>query len=722
MFKIQKIWRLITVAALLASALNLSLVPATSVQALSSDVVLSQVYGGGGNSGATYTNDYIEIFNSGTSSVDLTGMSVQYASSTGTSWQVTTLSGTLAAGQYHLIQEAAGAGGTTPLPTPDTTGSINMSGTKGKVALVNGTTALSGACPTTGVIDFVGFGAADCSETSPTPALSNTAAAKRNTDGCTETDNNSTDFTVADPTVSPTPRNTASPLNPCSGGTPNLTIDNVTLAEGDAGSTTFTFTVSLSAAAPAGGVTFDIATADNTATIADNDYTANSATGQTIAEGNTTSTFDVTVNGDTTTETNETFFVNVSNATNATITDGQGVGTITNDDVPATPTLSLDDVTVAEGNTGTTTASFTVSLSPASASDVTFDIATADGTATAGSDYVTNSVNGATILAGNTTYTFDVTVNGDWNNEADETFSVNVTNVTGATVGDGAGVGTTTNDDPLITPTYTIQGSGSATPLSGSLTTQGVVVGDYEGTNGLGGFFIQDATGDGDTSTSDGLFIYNSVNNNVALGDLVRVTGTVTEYNGLTEISPVTDITVLSSSNSITATDISLPFASATDEEKYEGMLVRVPQTLYVTEHYLLGQYGQILLSGSGKLNQPTSVALPGAPAAAVQAANLLNQIVVDDGSNIQDPDPILFGRGGNPLSASNTLRGGDTAANMTGLPAISFPVGYTKNGLPIGMQAMGRAWQEHLLLRLAVNAEQAIERKEPQVHYKILD
>ena len=365
------------------------------------------------------------------------------------------------------------------------------------------------------------------------------------------------------------------------------------------------------------------------------------------------------------------------------------MGTITNDDVPATPTLSLDDVTVAEGNTGTTTASFTVSLSPASASDVTFDIATADGTATAGSDYVTNSVNGATILAGNTTYTFDVTVNGDWNNEADETFSVNVTNVTGATVGDGAGVGTITNDDPLITPTYTIQGSGSATPLSGSLTTQGVVVGDYEGTNGLGGFFIQDATGDGDTSTSDGLFIYNSVNNNVALGDLVRVTGTVTEYNGLTEISPVTDITVLSSSNSITATDISLPFASATDEEKYEGMLVRVPQTLYVTEHYLLGQYGQILLSGSGKLNQPTSVALPGAPAAAVQAANLLNQIVVDDGSNIQDPDPILFGRGGNPLSASNTLRGGDTAANMTGVFSYAFneyriyPINAMGGGVP---------------------------------------
>ena len=113
MFKIQKIWRLITVAALLASALNLSLVPATPAQALSTDIVISQVYGGGGNSGSTYTNDYIELFNRGTSSVDITGWSVQYASSTGSTWAKTDLTGTVQPGQYYLVQEAAGAGGTT---------------------------------------------------------------------------------------------------------------------------------------------------------------------------------------------------------------------------------------------------------------------------------------------------------------------------------------------------------------------------------------------------------------------------------------------------------------------------------------------------------------------------------------------------------------------------------------------------------------------------------
>ncbi len=117
-----------------------------------------------------------------------------------------------------------------------------------------------------------------------------------------------------------------------------LSVNDVTLAEGDAGTTSFQFTVNLSAPAPAGGVTFDIATADNTATVANNDYVANSLTGQTIAEGNASYNFTVTVNGDTTTEPNETFFVNVTNVvgTGVTVADGQGLGTITNDDVTLT--------------------------------------------------------------------------------------------------------------------------------------------------------------------------------------------------------------------------------------------------------------------------------------------------------------------------------------------------------------------------------------------------
>src|SRR6185312_14859628 len=141
---------------------------------------------------------------------------------------------------------------------------------------------------------------------------------------------------------------------------PNLTVNDVSLNEGNAGTTTFAFTVSLSAPAPAGGVTFDIATADGTA-IAPGDYTAKSLTSQTIPAGSSTYSFTVLVNGDTSPETNETFFVNVTNVTGATVTDGQGQGTIVNDD--AAPNLTVNDVSLNEGNAGTTTFAFTVSLS-----------------------------------------------------------------------------------------------------------------------------------------------------------------------------------------------------------------------------------------------------------------------------------------------------------------------------------------------------------------------
>ncbi|HOU13610.1 MAG TPA: Ig-like domain-containing protein [Anaerolineae bacterium] len=190
----------------------------------SSDIRISQVYGGGGNTGATYTHDFIELFNAGSSTISLAGWSVQYASATGTTWQVTALSGSIGPGQYYLIQEAQGAGGTTPLPTPDAIGTILMSATAGKVALVNSTTALSGGCPTGGsIVDFVGFGStASCYEGSgPTPAPSNTTAVLRANGGCTDTDNNAADFTAG----APTPRNSAAPTHSCgSGPSGNLTV------------------------------------------------------------------------------------------------------------------------------------------------------------------------------------------------------------------------------------------------------------------------------------------------------------------------------------------------------------------------------------------------------------------------------------------------------------------------------------------------------------------
>ncbi|MEO6390223.1 MAG: lamin tail domain-containing protein, partial [Pyrinomonadaceae bacterium] len=242
-----------------------------TAQAVSTSIVISQVYGGGGNAGSTYTNDFIELHNVSGSAVSVAGWSVQYASATGTTWAVTNLTGSIPAGGYYLVQEAVGAGGTTPLPTPDATGTIAMSATAGKVALSNLTTALTGACPSgAAIIDLVGYGAtANCFEgTGPTPAPSNTTSVVRAGSGCTDTDQNATDFAVS--AVPPIARNSAVAAFTCGGGgTPTLNINDVALAEGNAGTTTFTFTVSLTAPAGPSGVTFNIATADGTATVAD---------------------------------------------------------------------------------------------------------------------------------------------------------------------------------------------------------------------------------------------------------------------------------------------------------------------------------------------------------------------------------------------------------------------------------------------------------------------
>ncbi|HXA18384.1 MAG TPA: lamin tail domain-containing protein [Thermoanaerobaculia bacterium] len=184
-------------------------------RAPASHVVISQVYGGGGNAGATFKNDFIELFNPTGATVDLTGWSVQYTSSAGATWQVTPIGGMLAPGHYYLVQEAVGTGGTTNLPTPDATGTSAMASGAGKVALVNQNSALSGSCPTgVTIIDFVGYGtAANCSETATTATLTNTTSASRIDNGCTDTNNNSADFTAG----AVNPRNSASPAWSCGG-------------------------------------------------------------------------------------------------------------------------------------------------------------------------------------------------------------------------------------------------------------------------------------------------------------------------------------------------------------------------------------------------------------------------------------------------------------------------------------------------------------------------
>lgn len=314
-------------------------------------------------------------------------------------------------------------------------GTIAASGVRGLTGVVSGTSVAlygttGGSTPTGGgsiyaLTDATGYNAA-ISGSLATIATASTNTAFRGIALAPQAGENQ----VASISVSPTSQN-----------------------EGNSGSTTYTFTVTRT-----GGTSGALAFTANFAAVDTNaaDFAGGTLPGTvngTILAGQASATFTVNVAGDTTVESNENFrytLASVSNgsAASATIGTAAATATIVNDDVAPLPNLTINDVTAAEGNSGTTTFTFTVSLSaPAPAGGVTFDIATANGTATAGSDYVARTLTTQTIAAGLTTYTFDVTVNGDTTVEPNETFFVNVTNATNATVVDGQGQGTITNDD-----------------------------------------------------------------------------------------------------------------------------------------------------------------------------------------------------------------------------------------------------------------------------------
>jgi uncharacterized repeat protein (TIGR01451 family) len=220
-----------------------------------------------------------------------------------------------------------------------------------------------------------------------------------------------------------------------------LSIDDVTVTEGDAGTTLASFTVTLSA--PSGKpISVDYTTASQTA-LAGKDYVP--ATGTlSIPAGDSTAQLTIDVTGDTAHEADEVFRVDLSNAVNAAISDGSGTGTITNDD-PA-PTISIADATVTEGEAGTTSAVFSVTLSGPSFADITVAWSTAAIDATADDDYATSS-GIVTFLAGDVDQPIIVDVYGDTRFEPDETFSVMLSNPTGAVIADGSGTATILNDD-----------------------------------------------------------------------------------------------------------------------------------------------------------------------------------------------------------------------------------------------------------------------------------
>jgi hypothetical protein len=204
----------------LALAGGVLAVPAA--RSASPDVVVSQVYAGGGNSGASFTHDFVELFNRGSTAVDVSGWTIQYASAGGTTWQSTALSGSIAPGRHYLVQLASAAAVGAPLPTPDAIGTTNLAVSGGKLAVVRDASALTcggspGSCSAvSSVADLVGYGtAADYEGTGAAPAIGNASAAVRAAAGCTDTDVNSSDFTAE----TPTPRNSSSPVVGC-GTTP----------------------------------------------------------------------------------------------------------------------------------------------------------------------------------------------------------------------------------------------------------------------------------------------------------------------------------------------------------------------------------------------------------------------------------------------------------------------------------------------------------------------
>ena len=220
------------------------------------------------------------------------------------------------------------------------------------------------------------------------------------------------------------------------------------------------------------------------------------------------------------------------------------------------------------------------------------------------------------------------------------------------------------------TPIYSIQGSGFASTLDGSeVATEGSVVGDFQ-VGGKSGYFIQDPAGDGDAATSDGIFVF-STSTDVNVGDHVRVRGYVDEYYDLTEITNVSQVWLCGTAT-VAPTLISLPVIDAGDFEAYEGMLVTYPQSLYISEYFEFGQYGEIVLSTTRQF-QPTATYEPGSPEAAQALVdNLLSRIKIDDGRSWQNPDPALHPNGG-IFDLTNLFRGGDVLNNLTGVMDYNY-------------------------------------------------
>jgi len=230
--------------------------------------------------------------------------------------------------------------------------------------------------------------------------------------------------------------------------------------------------------------------------------------------------------------------------------------------------------------------------------------------------------------------------------------------------------------DPVAHLIHEIQGAGAASPLDGTaVIVEAVVVGDFQGTGALRGFYLQeeDEQTDTDPLTSEGIFVFDGdFGVEVAIGDLVEVIGTVDEFNGLTEITSVTSVTVLSSDNGVTPATVTLPVTAISDFEVFEGMSVHLPQSLVISEFFNYDRFGEIVLT-TGRQFQPTALFEPGSPEAMqLAAANPLSRITLDDGRTPQNPDPAIHPNGAE-FTLENLFRAGDAVTDVRGVLDFAF-------------------------------------------------
>ncbi len=262
-----------------------------------------------------------------------------------------------------------------------------------------------------------------------------------------------------------------------------------------------------------------------------------------------------------------------------------------------------------------------------------------------------------------------------------------------------------------FTPIYSIQGSGLSAAITGNVTTKGVVVGDFEGSAGASGFYLQDFNGDGDPATSDGIFVYTGSTNLVSVGQVVRVTGfarerfnqtTLNGSNSNTAAVPAANI-VQCGTGTLAPVDLTLPVTSLNDFERYEGMLVRFPQSLVIAEYFNYDRFGEIVLAlpldGETRPFTGTAIDEPGAPANARTLANSLRRITLDDAQSAQNPATLRHPNG-LPFALDNRFRGGDLVTNTVGVLGYDFnlyrivptgPADYTAaNPRPAAPEAVG--------------------------------